>query len=185
MTDPQKGTMPPGAQASTEIEPPPAPPPPSVDAAMAPVADRADAMDTLAHVARDALAVLAPKRPPPPRYNCMKCPGYCCSYPIITVTQRDLERLARHFGLAPEIAEKRFTRSGHGYKRIMRRKPDEHFGKICRFFDRVERRCTVYSARPAVCRAFPGEGRCGYYDFLSFERRAQGDPDYVAQTYHA
>jgi Fe-S-cluster containining protein len=121
----------------------------------------------------------------PPRYNCLKCPGYCCSYPIITVTKRDLERLARWFGLAPDVAEARFTRSGYGHKRIMRRKADEHYGKICRFFDTEKRRCTVYAARPAVCREFPGPGRCGYYDFLSFERRAQGDPDFVASTDHA
>jgi len=123
---------------------------------------------------------------PPKRalYNCMKCPGYCCSYPIITVSQRDLERLARHFGLSPEVAEKRFTRSDHGYKRIMRRKPDKYFGRICRFFDTEARRCTIYHARPKVCREFPGEGRCGYYDFLSFERRAQEDPDFIARTNH-
>jgi Fe-S-cluster containining protein len=65
----------------------------------------------------------------------------------------------------------------------MRRKPDEHFGKICRFFDTKERRCTVYKARPAVCRSYPGK-RCGYYDFLTFERRAQNDPDYIASTDH-
>lgn len=122
--------------------------------------------------------------PAPVRYNCMKCPGYCCSYPIITVSKRDLERLARWFGLSSEVAEKRFTRSGHGHKRIMRRKADRHFGKICRFFDTEKRRCTVYQARPAVCRAFPGGSRCGYYDFLTFERRAQGDPDFVASTDH-
>jgi Fe-S-cluster containining protein len=118
------------------------------------------------------------------RYNCMKCPGYCCSYPIIVVSKYDLGRLARWFGLTPEVAEKRFTRSGYGFKRIMRRKADEHFGRICRFFDTEKRRCTIYPARPQVCRAFPGGGRCGYYDFLSFERRAQNDPEFVASTDH-
>jgi uncharacterized protein len=118
------------------------------------------------------------------QYNCAKCPGYCCSYPVITVTKYDLERLAKHFGLAPAEAEKRFTKSAHGYKRIMRRKADEHYGKVCRFFDTDERRCTIYTARPSVCRAFPGSGRCGYYDFLSFERRAQNDPEFVAATDH-
>jgi len=29
------------------------------------------------------------------------------------------------------------------------------------------------------CRSFPGTTRCGYYDFLSFERRAQEDPEFV------
>src|SRR5579871_2730959 len=27
-------------------------------------------------------------------YNCAKCPGYCCSYEIIPLTKRDVERLA-------------------------------------------------------------------------------------------
>ena len=33
------------------------------------------------------------------KYSCLKCPGYCCSYPEIEVTPRDIERLGKHFGL--------------------------------------------------------------------------------------
>ena len=115
-------------------------------------------------------------------YNCLKCPGYCCSYPVIAVTKRDVERLARHFELTFEAAERRFTKSVDNYKRVLRRKKDEHFGAICRFFDTDKRRCTVYEARPQICREFPGESRCGYYDFLTFERRSQEDPTWVAVT---
>jgi Fe-S-cluster containining protein len=118
------------------------------------------------------------------QYNCAKCPGYCCSYPVISLTKYDVERLAKHFGLTPEVAEKRFTKAAHGYKRIFRRKKDEHYGMICRFFDQEKRSCGVYPARPHVCRSFPGAGRCGYYDFLSFERRTQNDPEFVALTDH-
>jgi uncharacterized protein len=118
------------------------------------------------------------------QYNCAKCPGYCCSYPVISVTKYDIERLAKYFDVTPEVAEKRFTKSAHGYKRILRRKTDEHFGMICRFFDQEKRCCGIYPARPGICRAFPGGGRCGYYDFLSFERRAQEDPEFVALTDH-
>ena len=57
----------------------------------------------------------------------------------------------------------------------MRRKKDEIYGKICQFFDTTERRCTIYHARPSTCRAFPGDGHCGYYDFLKFERDGQED----------
>jgi len=64
----------------------------------------------------------------------------------------------------------------------MRRKADAHFGKICRFFHSEERRCTIYEARPGICRRYPGEGRCGYYDFLMFERRAQDDDAWFAVT---
>ncbi len=118
-------------------------------------------------------------------YDCLKCPGYCCSYPIIIVTKRDLARIAGHFATSEPEAERRFCTAGHGHKRIMRRKKDEHFGRICRFFDTAERRCSIYEARPAACRAYPGRSRCGYYDFLSFERAAQNDPDYVSTTWHA
>jgi Fe-S-cluster containining protein len=118
-------------------------------------------------------------------YDCLKCPGYCCSYPIIVVTSRDLARLAEHFGLSEEDTERRFCTARHGYKRIMRRKPDKHFRRICQFFDTTARRCGIYEARPAACRAYPGRPHCGYYDFLSFERAAQNDPDYVSTTHHA
>lgn len=115
-------------------------------------------------------------------YDCSKCPGYCCSYPVITVSKRDLARFAKHFGIAAEDAERRFTKSDHGYKRILKRKADPIYGRICQFFDQTNRNCSIYKARPKTCRDFPGEGRCGYYDFLSFERETQNDPDHIALT---
>ena len=51
------------------------------------------------------------------------------------------------------------------------------------FFDTDERRCTIYEARPSTCRTYPG-GRCGYYDFLTFERNTQDDPEHVAGTWN-
>jgi len=124
----------------------------------------------------------------PKSYNCAKCPGYCCSYPIIPVTRRDLKRLAEHFKISFTTAKKRFVTRNDEEKPgkdefKMRRKADEHFGRICRFFDTEARRCTVYHARPAICRAYP-TGRCGYYDFLSNERHTQEDPDLVATTWN-
>ena len=116
------------------------------------------------------------------QYNCRKCPGYCCSYPVIALDKRDVERLAKHHDMTFEDAKRAFTREAHGHKIIMRRKADLHYGRICSFFDTDKRCCSIYTARPAVCRAFPGDGRCGYYDFLSFERRAQDDPEWVAVT---
>lgn len=115
-------------------------------------------------------------------YNCQNCPGYCCSYPLIRLTRRDVARLARHFAISLEDAMSRFTESAHGAKYAMRRKADPHFGKICHFFDTEARRCTIYEARPGICRDYPGAGRCGYYDFLMFERRAQDDDTWVAVT---
>ena len=118
----------------------------------------------------------------PVTYDCSKCPAYCCTYPVIVVTIRDVLRLAKHFGISPEEAERKFTKSAHGHKRVLRRRTDAYFGRACRFLDQKTRRCTIYSARPAVCRQFPAEERCGYYDFLDFERRHQNDPEFVATT---
>jgi len=118
------------------------------------------------------------------KYNCLKCPGYCCSYPVIEVKDRDAKRIAKHFGIPLEEAAKKFFKSSYGYKRVMRRKADEHFGRICRFFDTAKRRCSIYEARPFACRDYPGEDNCGYWDFLTFERIAQEDEDFVSGTWH-
>lgn len=117
-------------------------------------------------------------------YDCSKCPGYCCSYPVIPLNSRDVKRLARHFGLGFEAARKKFTKVDGDEPYAMRRKADEHFGRICRFFDTDKRRCTIYEARPEICRSYPGSKSCGYYDFLLSERDSQEDPDHVASTWN-
>jgi Fe-S-cluster containining protein len=121
-------------------------------------------------------------------YDCSKCPGYCCSYPRIVVSDQDIKRLAKHFGLAEDKAKTRFTRS-YVFKsdepkenikeRILKHKKDRIYATICRFFDQDLRRCTVYEARPDVCRQFPDGKKCGYYTFLKFERKHQGDQDFI------
>ena len=126
------------------------------------------------------------KRALPVFYDCASCPAYCCSYARIEVKARDIERLARHFSISAEQVKSRFTKRGEDDGEIvLRHKKDEHFGTVCRFLDSETRRCTVYEARPAVCRGFPGSVRCGYYDFLSFERRTQEDEEYVSTTWNA
>jgi len=97
------------------------------------------------------------------------------------VTRRDLERLAKYFKLTFSKAKAKFVTSGDERRRRIQDAPqaDDHFGRICRFFDTEKRCCTVYEARPAICRDYP-VGRCGYYDFLANERRTQEDPDHVA-----
>src|SRR5207249_4924875 len=112
-------------------------------------------------------------------YDCKKCPAYCCTYDRIAVGKRDIARLAKRFGITPEVATRRFTTEGKPGERVLRHKNDEIFGTACRFLDLETRRCTVYEDRPNVCREFPGTVRCGYYDFLSFERRSQDDEEAV------
>ena len=117
------------------------------------------------------------------KYSCAKCPGYCCTYAEIEVTSRDIERLAKHFGLTYAVAEERFTKPDAKQKiRMRRHRKDRIFDSTCMMFDQEKRRCTVYEARPGVCRKYPDSARCGYYDFLKFEREQQGDEEMVALT---
>lgn len=118
-------------------------------------------------------------------FCCDRCPSYCCSYPRIPVQESDVRRLARHLGLPPEIVAKKFTKKGdEPGEVVLRHQPDETYGTICKFIDLETRRCTVYEARPEICRTYPGNSRCGYYDFLSFERRAQEDPEFIPSTFN-
>ncbi len=114
---------------------------------------------------------------PRPRFDCSKCPGYCCSYEI-PVNQRDIARLARHFGVDETVAGKRYTKLFEG-EPVLRHHKDHVYKSMCMFFDRAERHCTVYAARPAICRTYPSGPRCGYYEFLEFERDQHGDPDFI------
>ncbi|HUP66338.1 MAG TPA: YkgJ family cysteine cluster protein [Thermoanaerobaculia bacterium] len=113
-----------------------------------------------------------------PLFDCLKCPAYCCSYERIDVTKRDVKRLAKHFSLTPEAAERKFTKLVEGH-RALRHQKDKVYGTVCQFLDKETRRCTIYEARPNVCRSYPEGRRCGYYDFLAFERDHQDDPDFI------
>jgi Fe-S-cluster containining protein len=117
---------------------------------------------------------------PPPKlsYDCSKCPAYCCSYEQINVTKRDVTRLARHFDIDFETAERRFTKIKEGAP-VLRHQKDSTYGTVCMFLDVKTRRCTIYEARPGVCHEYPDRPRCGYYEFLRWERVHQGDDDFV------
>jgi Fe-S-cluster containining protein len=116
-------------------------------------------------------------------YDCKKCPGYCCTYPFIEVSKTDIKRLAKHFGLEADTAEKRFTYYDKDEKALgLRKQKDPVFGTACRFFDVRKRQCTVYEARPSTCRDYPYGKTCGYYQFLKFERSLQDDKKFIALT---
>jgi uncharacterized protein len=112
-------------------------------------------------------------------YNCSKCPAYCCSiYERVTVTKRDIARLAKYFKCTFEEAQERYTTTWED-ERVLKRVDDVIFQKTCMFLDQKTRGCTIYEGRPKVCREFPGRPRCAYYDLVQFERRQQDDENVV------
>ena len=113
------------------------------------------------------------------RFDCSKCPAFCCSvYERVQTNRRDVARLAKHFGLTFAQAQRRYTRVREG-ERVLKRVPDKVLGEACMFLDQTTRRCTIYDARPGTCRAYPETARCAYYDLLQFERRQQDDDTVV------
>ncbi len=113
------------------------------------------------------------------QYDCTQCPAYCCAiYDRVQVTKRDINRLAKHFGVPYETAEQRYTTTWQ-QERVLRRTSDPIFGKSCKFLDPQTRGCTIYHVRPNVCREYPGRTRCAYYDLIQFERRQQADETVV------
>ena len=78
-------------------------------------------------------------------YDCHNCPSYCCSYPRIEVTTRDIRRLAKHFDIDEATARRRFTMKGaEPGEVILRHQKDEIYGTVCRFLDLETRMCTVH-----------------------------------------
>jgi len=121
-------------------------------------------------------------------YDCSKCPGYCCTYPRIVVTKKDIARLAKHFGVSEEVARERYTRqyvfesddpAERVDERILKHRKDHIYKSACMFLDPEARRCTIYEGRPSVCREFPNGKTCGYYGFLKFERKHQDDKTFI------
>ncbi|HKA21154.1 MAG TPA: YkgJ family cysteine cluster protein [Blastocatellia bacterium] len=62
---------------------------------------------------------------------------------------------------------------------MLRHRKDRIYGTACKFLDEATRRCTIYDARPDVCREFPYNNGCHYYDYLIAERAHQDDPEAV------
>ncbi|MGB3563175.1 MAG: YkgJ family cysteine cluster protein [Thermoanaerobaculia bacterium] len=118
-------------------------------------------------------------------YDCEACPAYCCTYPRIIVEDKDMKRLAKYFGISKREAQRKFTKKGEEKgERVLRHRKDEIYGTACRFLDRETRQCTVYKSRPSICRDYPGLRRCGYWDFLKFERKLQEDDDFISTAYN-
>jgi uncharacterized protein len=116
-------------------------------------------------------------------FDCGKCVAWCCTYDNIPVEPADVTRLAKHFGLTEAAAKRKYVKRGDkDCPAVLRHTKDPLFETSCMFLDKEKRACTIYTARPKICRAFPSQTRCGYYEFLKFERANNEDPDFVAVT---
>lgn len=122
-----------------------------------------------------------PGAPAKPTFDCARCPGFCCNYELIEVTENDLPRLAGALGLSEDETFNRYLRVREGSV-VLRHRKDSVYASTCVLFDQVARKCSLYAGRPQVCREYPDGPRCGYAEFLEFERTLQGDPAFVPRA---
>lgn len=80
--------------------------------------------------------------------DCTQCAN-CCKVATVQVTDRDVERLARHLRIPAARFLAEYTTESEEEGRILRR--DRESG--CIFLN--GRDCTVYEARPDTCQRFP------------------------------
>jgi hypothetical protein len=79
--------------------------------------------------------------------DCTTCAN-CCKVATARLTERDVERLARHLRVKKQVFLRDYTGTSAEEGLILRRTPEG-----CVFLDGTT--CTVYDERPASCRDFP------------------------------
>jgi uncharacterized protein len=79
--------------------------------------------------------------------DCTQC-AECCRVATVQVSERDLERLARHLSIPPAQLLAEYTTESEEEGRILRRTEAG-----CIFLE--GNTCTAYEARPDICRRFP------------------------------
>ena len=80
--------------------------------------------------------------------DCTQCAN-CCKVATVRLSDRDVERLARHLRIAPARFLADYATESEEEGLILRRAPDSG----CAFLSGTE--CTVYDSRPDICQRFP------------------------------
>jgi hypothetical protein len=80
--------------------------------------------------------------------DCTVCAN-CCKVATVTVSERDIEHLARYLRIKPARFIADYTEESEEEGRILKRSKETG----CVFLD--GKSCTVYDARPETCERFP------------------------------
>ena len=80
--------------------------------------------------------------------DCTVCAN-CCRVATVQLSERDVERLARHLRISPNQFLARYAAESEEEGVILKRSDEQG----CVFLDGTA--CTVYEARPDICQRFP------------------------------
>lgn len=103
--------------------------------------------------------------------DCTQC-GNCCRAYEVTVRSKDIPRLATHLDLQTNEFVRAYLKKDNQGEFIFKQKP-------CPFLKKNS--CTVYDARPTVCRSYPHFGKAGLLNELW---RWLGDAGNCPIVYH-
>jgi Fe-S-cluster containining protein len=84
-------------------------------------------------------------------FQCKRC-GHCCQVADpIDIYPKDIRRLASFFNISEEEAFEEYTIPHPSESDLRAFKATEP----CRFYDKAQKGCSIYQARPMVCRCSP------------------------------
>ena len=92
------------------------------------------------------------------RTNCLDCAN-CCKTTGPLFTQKDIERLSKHFRMKPGEFIDRYLRLDEENDYVLQQVPCPFLG--------VDNYCSVYEKRPKACREYPHTDRKDFHKISS------------------
>ncbi len=91
------------------------------------------------------------------KFDCLQCAN-CCSSISPMITEKDIERIARHFRIKPVDIISRYLHIDEDQCFVFNDTP-------CPFLMK-DNYCTIYDQRPKACREYPHTDRRRFYQIL-------------------
>lgn len=88
------------------------------------------------------------------KIECLECAN-CCKTTGPLFTEKDIERISKHFKLKPAAFEARFLKVDEDRDKVLQQLP-------CWFLNQ-DNTCSIYEIRPKACREFPHTDRKKIY----------------------
>lgn len=86
--------------------------------------------------------------------DCLKCAN-CCKTTGPLFTEKDIERIAKHFRMSPAVFEQKYLRTDEDQDKVLRQLPCPFLGE--------DNFCSIYDVRPKACSEFPHTDRKKIY----------------------
>jgi Fe-S-cluster containining protein len=88
------------------------------------------------------------------KVDCLQCAN-CCKTTGPLFTEKDIERISKHFRMKPADFEAKFLRTDEDQDKVLQNLP-------CWFLNE-DNTCSIYEIRPKACREFPHTDRKKIY----------------------